>query len=113
MKYTICYYSMFSRITINILFIGGDLSINLSGSYYSGSVLKMAGFPVKYAIWLVTIPNLINFLSSFIGIYLVEKIGRRQLLIFSLAGVDIADTSYCFLLFRMCVCVCREGTIHP
>ncbi|GFO29134.1 proton myo-inositol cotransporter [Plakobranchus ocellatus] len=57
--------------------------------YYSGSVLKMAGFPVKYAIWLVTVPNLINFLSSFIGLYLVEKIGRRQLLIGSLAGTIV------------------------
>ncbi|GFR94259.1 proton myo-inositol cotransporter [Elysia marginata] len=57
--------------------------------YYSGSVLKMAGFPVKYAIWLVAVPNLINFLSSFIGIYLVEKIGRRQLLIGSLAGTIV------------------------
>uniref|UniRef100_A0A0B7AC28 Major facilitator superfamily (MFS) profile domain-containing protein n=1 Tax=Arion vulgaris TaxID=1028688 RepID=A0A0B7AC28_9EUPU len=57
--------------------------------YYSGTVLKMAGFPVKYAVWLVTVPNLINFLSSFIGIYLVEKIGRRPLLIVSLAGTII------------------------
>ncbi|RUS88604.1 hypothetical protein EGW08_003630, partial [Elysia chlorotica] len=57
--------------------------------YYSGSVLKMAGFPVKYAIWLVTVPNLINFLASFIGIYLVEKIGRRYLLIGSLAGTIV------------------------
>ncbi|CAL1541422.1 unnamed protein product [Lymnaea stagnalis] len=54
--------------------------------YYSGTVLKMAGFPIKYAVWLVTVPNFINFLSSFIGLYLVEKIGRRPLLIISLAG---------------------------
>ncbi|KAK6994035.1 proton myo-inositol cotransporter [Biomphalaria glabrata] len=57
--------------------------------YYSGTVLKMAGFPVKYAVWLVTVPNLINFLSSLIGIYLVERIGRRPLLIVSLAGTII------------------------
>ncbi|XP_005104554.1 proton myo-inositol cotransporter [Aplysia californica] len=54
--------------------------------YYSGTVLKMAGFPVKSAIWLVTVPNAINFLASFIGLYLVEKVGRRPLLIGSLAG---------------------------
>ncbi|KAH9489110.1 hypothetical protein Btru_042220 [Bulinus truncatus] len=57
--------------------------------YYSGTVLKMAGFPVKYAVWLVAVPNLINFLSSFIGLYLVERIGRRPLLILSLAGTII------------------------
>ncbi|XP_050412527.1 proton myo-inositol cotransporter [Patella vulgata] len=58
--------------------------------YYSASILKLAGFPVKYAIWLVMVPNTINFLSTFIGLYLVERLGRKLLTIISLAGVALA-----------------------
>lgn len=57
--------------------------------YYSASILKLAGFPVELAIWLVCVPNTVNTLCTFIGIWLVERSGRRWLTIFSMIGVMI------------------------
>ncbi|XP_059150758.1 proton myo-inositol cotransporter-like [Physella acuta] len=54
--------------------------------YYSGTVIKMAGFPTTHAVWLVTIPNSVFFIASFIGLYGVEKVGRRPILIVSISG---------------------------
>ncbi|GFO15662.1 proton myo-inositol cotransporter [Plakobranchus ocellatus] len=59
-------------------------------SYYSGTILKMAGFPAKQAIWLVTIPFSINFLFTIMGVVLVERLGRKRLLMASFVGVTIA-----------------------
>ncbi|XP_071083310.1 proton myo-inositol cotransporter-like [Haliotis cracherodii] len=78
------------------LFIGGGLQLfqQLCGIntviYYSGSIIKMAGFPSKFAIWLVMVPNTVNFLATFIGIWLVEKLGRKILTVASFAAVVIA-----------------------
>lgn len=58
--------------------------------YYSGSILRMSGFPSKLAIWLVCVPFALNFLATFIGIYLVERAGRRILTIGSYVGIIIA-----------------------
>ncbi|KAL3853168.1 hypothetical protein ACJMK2_016733 [Sinanodonta woodiana] len=58
--------------------------------YYSASILKLAGFPTNLAIWLVCVPNAVNFLATFIGIGLVEKMGRRILTLISLIGVMIS-----------------------
>lgn len=57
--------------------------------YYSASILKLAGFPVELAIWLVCVPNAVNCLCTFIGIWLVERSGRRWLTIISMIGVMI------------------------
>lgn len=58
--------------------------------YYSGSILRMSGFPSKLAIWLVCVPFAVNFLATFIGIYLVERAGRRILTLGSFVGIIIA-----------------------
>ncbi|XP_069142461.1 proton myo-inositol cotransporter-like isoform X2 [Argopecten irradians] len=58
--------------------------------YYSASILRMAGFPSQQAIWLVCVPNAVNMLCTFIGIYLVEKSGRKLLTLISFVGVIIA-----------------------
>ncbi|XP_021343197.1 proton myo-inositol cotransporter-like isoform X2 [Mizuhopecten yessoensis] len=58
--------------------------------YYSASILRMAGFPSQQAIWLVCVPNAVNMLCTFIGIYLVEKSGRKILTLISFVGVIIA-----------------------
>lgn len=58
--------------------------------YYSGTILKEAGFAVSQAIWLVCIPFSVNFLATFIGMGMVERVGRRILLLFSFLGVTLA-----------------------
>ena len=65
---------------------GTQFHIFISFSYYSASILKLAGFPVELAIWLVCVPNVVNCLCTFIGIWLVEKAGRRLLTIVSMIG---------------------------
>ncbi|XP_050413370.1 proton myo-inositol cotransporter [Patella vulgata] len=58
--------------------------------YYSASILKMGGFSVQQSIWLVAIPYSINFLATFIGLGLVDRVGRRILLLASFIGVFIS-----------------------
>lgn len=58
--------------------------------YYSGSILRMSGFPSRLAIWLVCVPFAVNFLATFLGIYLVERAGRRILTLGSFVGIIIA-----------------------
>ncbi|ESO91388.1 hypothetical protein LOTGIDRAFT_153826 [Lottia gigantea] len=58
--------------------------------YYSASILKMGGVPVKAAIWLVAAPNGVNFLATFIGIVLVDKAGRKILLLLSFIGIFVS-----------------------
>ncbi|PVD25153.1 hypothetical protein C0Q70_15651 [Pomacea canaliculata] len=78
------------------LFIGSGLQLfqQLCGIntviYYSASILKLAGFPSGQAIWLVCVPNVVNFLSTFIGVWAVERFGRKLLLVVSFLGVVLA-----------------------
>lgn len=79
------------------LLLGSSLHIinQMSGIniiiFYSGMVVKMAGvYDDTVTIWLSTIPTLINFLGTFVGFYLVERIGRRLLLLTSTAGVIVS-----------------------
>ena len=55
--------------------------------YYGASILQMAGFSDQDAIWLATIPGGTNFVFTIVGLVLVDRIGRRKLLIGSICGV--------------------------
>ena len=55
--------------------------------YYSASIIQMAGFPDRDAIWLAAIPAFGNFIFTILGLILVDRIGRRKLLLGSSAGV--------------------------
>ena len=44
----------------------------------------------KTAIWLAAVIAFLNFLFSWLGLYLVDRVGRRKLLLASLAGVVIS-----------------------
>lgn len=46
----------------------------------------MAGFPDRSAIWLATIPGGANFIFTIVGLLLVDRIGRRKLLLVSSMG---------------------------
>lgn len=59
--------------------------------YYSAKIISMAGFSDDtQAIWMSAGVASVNFLCTFIGLFLVEKIGRRKLLLASLAGVCLS-----------------------
>ena len=54
--------------------------------YYSASIIQMAGFSDQDSIWLATIPAAANFFFTIVGLLLVERLGRRKLLIGSVSG---------------------------
>ena len=55
--------------------------------YYSASIIKMSGVNNQHtAIWLAAMTASVNFVFTLVGVYLVEKIGRRPLILASLAG---------------------------
>ena len=57
--------------------------------YYSASIIQMAGFSDKDSIWLAAIPAFGNFIFTIVGLLLVDRIGRRKLLLGSMAGVTV------------------------
>lgn len=59
--------------------------------YYSASIIQMAGVKdYSIAIWLACATAAVNFFCTFIGLFLVERVGRRPLTIWSLIGVVIS-----------------------
>ncbi|XP_046341100.2 proton myo-inositol cotransporter-like [Haliotis rufescens] len=59
--------------------------------YYSASVIKMSGISDQHeAIWLSAATSSCNFIFTIIGVWLVERIGRKKLLLGSLIGVILS-----------------------
>ena len=59
--------------------------------YYSATIISMAGVTNdSAAIWISAGVASVNWLCTFIGLFLVERIGRRTLLLMSLTGVVFA-----------------------
>jgi SP family myo-inositol transporter-like MFS transporter 13 len=55
--------------------------------YYSATIIEMSGVGnVSTAIWLAALTSAVNFLFSFVGLFLVDQIGRRPLTLGSLTG---------------------------
>ncbi|XP_019851521.1 PREDICTED: proton myo-inositol cotransporter-like [Amphimedon queenslandica] len=82
-----------SRTVLLALFVGCGLQMfqQLGGintvMYYSASIIQMAGFNDNQSIWLAVIPAFGNFIFTIIGLLLVDRMGRRKLLIASLVGI--------------------------
>ncbi|KAL4085921.1 hypothetical protein PRIC1_014546 [Phytophthora ramorum] len=56
--------------------------------YYGATIIQMSGFTnPTTAIWLSALVSFSNFIFTFVGIYLVDRAGRRLLTLGSLAGV--------------------------
>ncbi|KAK1947668.1 Proton myo-inositol cotransporter [Phytophthora citrophthora] len=59
--------------------------------YYGATIIQMAGFTdPTTAIWLSALISFSNFIFTFVGIFLVERAGRRLLTLGSLAGVFLS-----------------------
>ena len=58
-----------------------------SNRYYSATIIKMSGVRDESdAIWLAAGTAFINFIFTVVAVFLVERLGRRKLIIGSLAG---------------------------
>ena len=56
--------------------------------YYSATIIRMSGVQDNSTvIWLAAVVAFCNFLFSLVGLYLVEKVGRRILTLGSLLGL--------------------------
>ncbi|OUC47196.1 hypothetical protein D917_01480 [Trichinella nativa] len=59
--------------------------------YYSASIVQMGGVRSRtMAIWMAAVTSGFNFFCTFIGIYLVERVGRRKVLLGSTLGVVLS-----------------------
>ncbi|XP_068168118.1 proton myo-inositol cotransporter-like isoform X3 [Antennarius striatus] len=59
--------------------------------YYSATILQMAGVrDDKQAIWLAAVTSATNFLFTLVGVWLVERVGRRKLMLGSLTGTGLS-----------------------
>lgn len=75
-------------VGMGLLFFQQWCGIN-TAIYYSGTVLKMAGFPARLAVWLAVVPNALLFLAGISGMFIVDRIGRRPLLLWSMFGTTL------------------------
>ncbi|XP_065130830.1 proton myo-inositol cotransporter [Paramisgurnus dabryanus] len=59
--------------------------------YYSATILQMSGVrDDRLAIWLVTVTAFTNFLFTLLGVWLVERVGRRRLTLGSICGTVLS-----------------------
>lgn len=57
--------------------------------YYSATILQMSGVRNdRLAIWLAGLTTLTNFLFTLLGVWLVERVGRRKLTLGSIMGMS-------------------------
>ena len=65
--------------------------------YYSATIIQMSGVrDTSTIIWLAAATASVNCLFTFVGLYLVEKIGRRKLTLGSLLGRSTREImAYC------------------
>lgn len=67
-----------------------DAFLICCGRYYSATILQMSGVrDDRLAIWLAGLTTLTNFLFTLLGVWLVERVGRRKLTLGSILGKDI------------------------
>lgn len=63
----------------------------LCSRYYSATIMQMAGVrDDKQAIWLTAVTSATNFVFTLVGVWLVERVGRRKLTLGSLLGGSCA-----------------------
>ncbi|XP_034530076.1 proton myo-inositol cotransporter-like [Notolabrus celidotus] len=59
--------------------------------YYSATILQMSGVrDDRLAIWLAGLTTLTNFLFTLLGVWLVDRVGRRKLILGSIIGTSLS-----------------------
>ncbi|KAG9342356.1 hypothetical protein JZ751_016858 [Albula glossodonta] len=67
--------------------------LHTSNLYYSATILQMSGVrDDKLAIWLASVTAFTNFLFTLVGVWLVERVGRRKLTLGSIIGTGLSLT---------------------
>ncbi|XP_054476544.1 proton myo-inositol cotransporter-like [Anoplopoma fimbria] len=81
--------------------------------YYSATILQMAGVrDVKQAIWLAAATSATNFVFTLVGVWLVERVGRRKLTLGSLIGTGLSLTVLA-VGFLLSAQYSPPTTLHP
>lgn len=70
------------------LFADADAKLIYTRGWVRGSTT--AGFDKHSAVFLSMLPAFVNMLGSLLGVYCIERTGRRRLLLGSLAGVSLS-----------------------
>lgn len=73
--------------------------------YYSATILQMAGIrDDKQAIWLTAATSACNFVFTLLGVWLVDRLGRRKLTLASLSGTPgIGGVQRCCAVMVTCM----------
>uniref|UniRef100_A0A7N8WJR7 Solute carrier family 2 member 13b n=1 Tax=Mastacembelus armatus TaxID=205130 RepID=A0A7N8WJR7_9TELE len=81
--------------------------------YYSATILQMAGVrDDKQAIWLAAATSATNFVFTLAGVWLVETVGRRKLILGSLLGTGLSLTLLA-VGFLLSALSSPPVTLHP
>ncbi|KAA8580014.1 hypothetical protein FQN60_005549, partial [Etheostoma spectabile] len=81
--------------------------------YYSATILQMSGVrDDRLAIWLAGLTTLTNFLFTLLGVWLVERVGRRKLTLGSIIGTCLS-LSLLAIGFLMSAQHSPPVTFHP
>uniref|UniRef100_A0A3B5ALF2 Proton myo-inositol cotransporter n=1 Tax=Stegastes partitus TaxID=144197 RepID=A0A3B5ALF2_9TELE len=81
--------------------------------YYSATILQMSGVrDDRLAIWLAGLTTLTNFLFTLLGVWLVERVGRRRLTLGSIIGTCLS-LSLLAVGFLMAAQHTPPVTFHP
>uniref|UniRef100_A0A3Q3W8G9 Proton myo-inositol cotransporter n=1 Tax=Mola mola TaxID=94237 RepID=A0A3Q3W8G9_MOLML len=81
--------------------------------YYSATILQMSGVrDDRLAIWLAGLTTLTNFLFTLLGVWLVERVGRRKLTLGSIMGTCLS-LSLLAIGFLMSAQHSPPVTFHP
>ncbi|KAM8890856.1 proton myo-inositol cotransporter-like isoform 2-T2 [Spinachia spinachia] len=81
--------------------------------YYSATILQMGGVQdVNQAIWLSAATSATNFVFTLVGVWLVERVGRRRLTLGSLSGTGLSLTVLA-VGFWLSARYSPSTTLHP
>ncbi len=92
--------------------------------YYAPTIFVSAGFSTDSALVQTALIGTINFLFTLIAIGLIDKMGRKKLLLYGVGGmmISLAGTAYCFLFHVQgvwlvtCICfyiACFAASLGP